>query len=49
MAKNWKEAIEDLGERTRRLLTELGVLSPEGELVPVPVRTRPPSRKRRAR
>jgi hypothetical protein len=40
MGDKWKEALEELGERARNLLAELGVLEPEPELVPVPVRNR---------
>lgn len=38
MAKTWKEALEDMSDRAREILAELGLLPPEPELVPVPVR-----------
>ncbi|MCA9569336.1 MAG: hypothetical protein KC656_15925 [Myxococcales bacterium] len=44
MAKTWKEALEDLGARARDILAELGIIEPEPELVPVPVRTKRPAR-----
>lgn len=45
MAKTWKEALEELGDRAREILAELGVLPPEPELVPVPVRNKPRRRR----